>query len=94
MASLTAIVVHTFTMGDVEDPDIFAADPIWKWQQTELGKYVMKRAAETPVWHRDIDRHSMGWRYSIVAKFDERSLVEYYLRGGENYSPHYDIEGK
>ena len=91
MAELSKVVVYTFIMGDVEDPDISAAGPMWKWQQTEVGKFVMKNAAETPVWYRDIDRYSMGWRYSIVAKFDERTLVEYYLRGGENYSAQYDI---
>jgi len=91
MADLKKVIVHTFTMGDVDDPDIHAAEPIWKWQQTEVGKFVMKRAAETPIWHRDLDRYSMGWRFSIVAKFDERALVEYYLRGGEDYSSKYDI---
>ena len=33
-------VVHTIKMGDVEDPDLYVADPIWKWQQTEEGQWI------------------------------------------------------
>ena len=31
-------VVHTIRMGDVEDPDLMIAQPIWEWQQTDAGK--------------------------------------------------------
>jgi len=36
------IVVHEFLMGDVEDPDLYAADPLIKWEQSEIGQWVMK----------------------------------------------------
>ena len=29
------VVVHKFTVGDVDDPEIYAAEPIWKWQNTD-----------------------------------------------------------
>ena len=29
------ICVHEFPMGDVEDPDLYAAQPIWEWQESE-----------------------------------------------------------
>ena len=32
------MIFHQFNLGDVEDPDIYAAQPIWEWQQTEKGK--------------------------------------------------------
>jgi len=88
MADLTKIIVHKFTMGDVEDPDLYAADPIWKWQQTQVGKFVMKHADKT-IWVRNVDHNYHGYRYYIVAEFDERSLVEYYLRGGEDHRDSY-----
>ena len=25
------IVVHKFSVGDVEDPDLYAAQPLWEW---------------------------------------------------------------
>ena len=34
------VCVHEIRMGDVEDPDIMVADPIWQWQQTDAGKFV------------------------------------------------------
>ena len=34
------IVVHQFYMGDVEDPDIYAAEPIWNWEKSEQGQFL------------------------------------------------------
>ena len=49
------IVVHRFSLSDVEDPELYAAQPIWEWQQTETGKWVMEHAVEAPVWRRHVD---------------------------------------
>ena len=76
------IVVHTISMGDVEDPDLMVADPIWKWQQTDQGKFVMENSVQTPRWLRAVDPSTYGYKYSILAEFDEKKLVEYYLRWG------------
>lgn len=76
------IVVHTIPMGDVEDPDLFVADPIWKWQQTDQGKFVMENSIETPRWERKVDVRHYGWTYYIVARFEEKKLSEFYLRWG------------
>ena len=76
------LVVHTFTMGDVEDPDLYAAQPLWEWQETEQGKWVMEHAVETPVWHRMADAVSYGYRYTITAKFQGARLTEWLLRHG------------
>jgi hypothetical protein len=61
------VVVHTITMGDVEDPDLYVADPIYKWQQTDQGKWVMEKSVETPKWYRSIDPHYWGYKYHIHA---------------------------
>lgn len=76
------IVVHTFTMGDVEDPDLYAAQPLWEWQESELGKWVMTNAVETPVWHRTADPISYGYKYAITAKLQGARLTEWLLRYG------------
>lgn len=79
------IIVHTIRMGDVEDPDLFVAEPIWNWQQTDAGKFVMEHAIEKPIWHRQLDAYNYGWEYAIVAEFKRNTLVEYYLKfGNEN----------
>jgi hypothetical protein len=33
------MILHEFTMGDVEDPYLYAAFPISEWQATEHGKW-------------------------------------------------------
>jgi hypothetical protein len=74
--------VHTFQMGDVDDPDLYAAEPLWQWQQSEFGQWVMKNAADTPTWHRMADPTSFGYRYVITAKFMGPALTEMLLRKG------------
>lgn len=76
------VVVHTISMGDVEDPDLYVAEPIWKWQQTDQGKFVMENAVQAPRWQRSIDPYSYGYKYAIIAELDEKRLTEFYLRWG------------
>ena len=38
------VCVHTIKMGDVEDPDIYVAAPIWEWQQSDAGRFIMEHA--------------------------------------------------
>ena len=77
------IVVHEFTMGDVEDPDLYAAEPLWKWQQSEEGRWIMTHAVETPSWHRIPDQLQYGYRFEIRAKLSGVRLTEYMLRHGK-----------
>lgn len=79
------IVVHSFNMGDVEDPDLMAAEPLWNWQQSDAGQFVMERAVVTPVWHRMADPGTFGHKYFITATFQEKHITEFYLRFGNAY---------
>ena len=83
---LKTIIVFKFTMGDVDDPDLYAAEPMYQWQQTDAGKWVMENAHETPIWNRHLDPMSYGHSYIISATFDTKKLTEYYLRFGNNPS--------
>jgi len=62
------LVVHSFVLGDAEDPDLYAAEPMFQWEESEVGQYVMSRAIEPPTWHRQLDATTYGWRYTIVAE--------------------------
>ena len=75
-------VVHTFMMGDVEDPDLYAGEPLWKWQESEAGKFVMEHAREQPIWQRQHSHLTYGWQYAIIAKLEKKKLSEFYLRFG------------
>lgn len=74
------VVVHSIKMGDVEDPDLFVAEPIWKWQQTDEGKWVMEKSVQPPMWQRHSDPTSYGYVYKIVAYLDGADLTYWKLK--------------
>ena len=77
------VVVHEFTMGDVDDPDLYAAEPLWQWQQSEEGQWIMAHAVETPSWYRIPDQLQYGYGFEVRAKLSGARLTEYMLRHGE-----------
>jgi len=76
------VVVHEFSLGDVEDPNLFAAEPLINWEKSERGQWILQNAVETPSWHRMADPVSMGYRYEIRARLQGPVLTEYLLRYG------------
>ena len=74
------MVVHRFRIGDVEDPVLYAAQPIWDWQQTEAGKFVMEHAVESPWWIRTVDAASYGFEFAIMARMKESDQTFYKLK--------------
>ena len=63
------ILVHKISVGDVEDPDVMVAQPIYEWQQTESGKYVMEKSNPTAKWVRGNNPHTYGHEYKIYGYF-------------------------
>lgn len=74
------ITAHTFKMGDVEDPDLYAAQPLWEWQESEMGKWIMERAIESPVWHRHADPMGYGYDFAVTAKLKERDYTHWLVK--------------
>ena len=81
---IRTVTVHSFSMGDVEDPDLYAATPLIEWEKSEKGQWIMDNAAETPSWHRLADPVSMGYRYEIRAKLQGSKLTEWLLKYGDS----------
>jgi hypothetical protein len=65
------VCVHEIKMGDVEDPDIYVAAPIWEWQQTDAGKFVIEHAVDKPYWIQRRDQSSYHLLYHIMARLSE-----------------------
>jgi len=78
------VIVHRFRMGDVEDPDLYASQPLWEWQQSEMGKWIMERAVDTPEWHRQIEPMSYGYQYAVIAKIKDIDYTFWTLKWGNN----------
>jgi hypothetical protein len=76
------VVVHRFKVGDVEDPDLYAAQPLWEWEKSEQGQYIMANAVDKPEWKRNINHMLSAYEYVIIAKLEKKKLSEFYLRWG------------
>lgn len=72
-------VVHRFKMGDVEDPDLYVAQPMYEWQQTEHGKWVMKHGRD-PQYHMHMEPMYYGYQITITAHITAKRWTEYCLR--------------
>jgi len=79
-AKTIGFVAHTIKMSDVEDPDLFVAQPIHEWQQTEAGKWIMKNSSPKPSWHRNHDIYNYGYQYQIRAYLTHKQLTYYKLK--------------
>jgi hypothetical protein len=74
------ILVHTFALGYTDDPGIHAAQPIWEWQQTEQGQWVMEHCCPEPVWTVSLDHRTYQYRVNIVADLSDQDSTYYCLK--------------
>lgn len=77
------VVVYSFRVGDVDDPVMYAAQPLIDWQNSESGKWVMQHAVETPEWHRYEDPTNWGHSFHITAKLKDKDYSFYLLKWGK-----------
>lgn len=77
----TKFVFYSFKLGDVDDVELYAAQPIWEWQQTEQGKWVMEHAYDL-TWHRTPDEHTFGYSIKVTGKLSGKNLTYYMLQWG------------
>jgi len=67
------VCVHEIRLSDVEDPDLWVAGPIWDWQQTAPGKFIMEHAVEKPYWISQMDPGTYSHVYKIMARLSEQN---------------------
>lgn len=75
-------VVHSFRLGDVDDPEIYAGQGLWEFEQSEKGRWVMAAAVETPIWAIAPDPAYYGYQVKIAARLYETDLTYFLLRWG------------
>lgn len=79
------VCVHEFLLGDVDDLDIYIAGPIWEWQQSESGCWVMEHANTQPYYLQHTDMNTYGYRIRIMARLSEHNETFWRLKwGGRN----------
>ena len=77
---IRTVLVYEFTMGDVEDPEIYAADPLLKWQNSLEGQWVIDNCIDEPYYQHYPDDHTYGYKFNVYAKLQGAALTEWLLR--------------
>ena len=75
------IIFHSFTMGDVDDVDIYVAQPIWEWQQTEQGRWVMAHCCD-PKYQVQPDSSNWGHRVRLYGELEDQDATFFQLKWG------------
>lgn len=74
------MILHEFTMGDVEDPYLYAAFPISEWQDTEKGRWVMANINSEATFHVQQDFASLGYRVVITGNLTPEAETYFRLK--------------
>lgn len=71
--------IAKFSMADCDDPEIYVAEPLLKWQESEQGSWVMKHGRD-PTYYIHADPITYGYQVSITAHISQKRWTEYCLR--------------
>ena len=74
------ILVATLFLGDVEDPELYAAQPIIEWERTELGQWLHEHSYEQMTFDIIADNVMFGYRINIYAWLRDEALTYYKLK--------------
>lgn len=66
-------------MGDVDDLEIYVAQPIWEWQQTEAGQWCTEHAEDIK-WEWNADMQMFGYRITIWGKLCPEDQTYFLLK--------------
>jgi hypothetical protein len=65
---------------EVDDPQVYIGKPIYEWEQSEAGKWVMANAYDKPSWHRQTDYSTYGYKYIIKADLTPEQITFFELK--------------
>ena len=74
------LLVATMFLGDVEDLELYAAQPIMEWEHTELGEWLHEHSYEQMMFDIVADNVSFGYRINIYAWLRDEALTYYNLK--------------
>jgi hypothetical protein len=76
------ITFHKLSMGDVDDPELYAAQPLYEWQQTDQGQWVMENCSD-PQYIIRPDVNTFGNKIIVYGEIEDQLATEYLLRWGQ-----------
>ena len=71
-------------MGDVEDPELYAAEPIYTWERTEKGQWLHNHSKQQMTYNINMDRDTYGYKCVIHAFLEDQDLTYYQLKWGHH----------
>jgi hypothetical protein len=77
------VTVHKITMGDVEDPEIYAAEPIINFEKSEKGSWLKDHSQKQMEYIIRPCQETYGWMVIIFAWLEEQDETYYRLKWGE-----------
>ena len=78
-------IVHEIEMGDVEDPEIYAAAPILDWEKTDKGRWLHQHSYQQMEFTIRPNERTYGWKIIIWSYLKEQDLTYYNLKWGDQY---------
>ena len=77
------IQVHSFKLGDVEDPEIYAAGPLYDWEKSEPGSWVMYNSLTPPTYYIGGDPYHWGYVVRVMADLTPEDTTYFSLKWGD-----------
>lgn len=71
--------VHYFRVDDADDPTPLV-QPLWEFEQSEKGRWIIDNSIEKPTWHRHKDYNTFGYTYIITAKLSKEKYTFFKLK--------------
>jgi len=73
------MIFDEFIIGDVEDPELYAAHPLWQWQQTDKGRWVIEHCID-PKYEVIPDPHNYGYKIVIYGNLTKQDTTYFTLK--------------
>ena len=76
------IAFHSFGIGDPDDPEIHAAQPLYEFMQTEKGQWI-KNNCPDPRYIIRSDKLTWGQQVIVYGEVEDKLATEYVLKWGK-----------
>lgn len=76
------IIVHKIPMGDVEDPELYAAAPILEWEKSAKGRWLAENSKRQMEYIIRPNPETYGYMVIIFAWVEEQDLTYFKLKWG------------
>lgn len=76
------ITFHEIILSDVEDPEIYAAQPIWEWEISEQGRWCMENSTIPVAYRIIVDYNNFGYRVDLYGDLKPEDRTYFNLKWG------------